>query len=90
VNKIELDDATESLAEYVKCLQEEPLIIVHKGVALAAVVPLDNMDYESVELSTNPRFIEILERSRARYRKEGGISSEDMKKQFGEGGKRCN
>jgi hypothetical protein len=90
VNKIELDDATESLAEYVKRLQEEPLIIVHKGVALAAVVPLDNMDYESVELSTNPRFIEILERSRARYRKEGGISSEDMKKQFGEGGKRCN
>ena len=84
MKKIELHEATESLAEYVKHIEEEPLIIVHKGVALAAIVPLDNMDYETVELSTNPKFIEILERSRARYQKEGGISSEEMKRKFGD------
>jgi antitoxin (DNA-binding transcriptional repressor) of toxin-antitoxin stability system len=82
VKKIELDEATESLAEYVKRIEEEPSIIVHKGVALAALIPLDNVDYETVQLSTNSKFIEILERSRARYQKEGGISSEEMRRKL--------
>jgi antitoxin (DNA-binding transcriptional repressor) of toxin-antitoxin stability system len=77
---IELKDATESLAEYVKRMEDEPVIIVHKGVALAVLAPLGNTDYESVELSTNPKFIEMLERSRASYRETGGISAEEMKK----------
>jgi antitoxin (DNA-binding transcriptional repressor) of toxin-antitoxin stability system len=84
LKKIELHEATESLAEYVKRIEEEPAIIVHKGVALAALIPLDNVDYETVELSTNAKFIEILERSRDRYQKEGGISSEEMRRQFGD------
>jgi antitoxin (DNA-binding transcriptional repressor) of toxin-antitoxin stability system len=85
VKKIELHEATESLAEYVKRIEEEPVIIVHKGVALAALMPLDNVDYETVELSTNPKFIEMLERSRARYQKEGGLSSEEMRRKLGGG-----
>jgi hypothetical protein len=79
-----LHEATESLAEYVKRIEEEPTIIVHKGVALAALIPLDHVDYETVELSTNTKFIEMLERSRDRYQKEGGISSEEMRRQFGD------
>jgi antitoxin (DNA-binding transcriptional repressor) of toxin-antitoxin stability system len=84
VRKVELHEATDSLAEYVRRIEEEPVIIVHKGVALAALIPLDNVDYETVQLSTNPKFIELLERSRARFRKEGGISSAEMRRKFGE------
>ena len=36
---LELQEATESLAAYVKHIEDEPVIIVHKGVALAALVP---------------------------------------------------
>ncbi|MBI3329184.1 MAG: hypothetical protein HYZ81_21090 [Nitrospinae bacterium] len=79
---LELNDATESLAEYVKRMEEEPVIIVHKGVALAVLAPLGDTDYESVALSTNPKFIEMLDRSRKRLREEGGISLEDMRKEF--------
>jgi hypothetical protein len=85
VKKIELHEATERLAEYVKRIDEEPAIIVHEGIALAALLPLENVDYETVELSTNAKFIEILERSRAQYKKAGGISSEEMRRQFGDG-----
>jgi hypothetical protein len=54
----------------------------YKGIALAALVPMDNADYETVSLSTNPEFIALLERSRTRGRKEGGISTEEMRKRF--------
>jgi len=80
MNTIELKDATEPLAEYVKRMEGEPVTIVHKGVPLAVLVPAGNDDYESVQMSTNPEFIAILERSRARGREEGGFSTEEMRK----------
>lgn len=39
-------------------------------------------DMETVALSTNPHFIELIERSRTRVRAEGGISSDDMRRRF--------
>ena len=53
MKKIELTKATEALAEYVKTIEGEPVVIVHRGFALAALVPLSNMDYESIELANN-------------------------------------
>jgi len=82
MKKIELTEATKPLAEYVKEMDGQSVMIMYKGVALAALVPLDNADYETVALSTNPEFIAMLERSRARGRKEGGISTEEMRKMF--------
>lgn len=84
MKKIELSEAMRPLAEYVKDMDGESLAIVYEGVILAALVPMDNADYETVSLSTNPKFIELLERSRARGRKEGGISSEEMRRLFEE------
>ena len=85
MKKLELTKATEALAEYVKDIEDEPVVIVHRGFALAVLVPLGNMDYESIELANNPRFLAILEESRASYEREGGVSSEEVKKMF-EGG----
>jgi antitoxin (DNA-binding transcriptional repressor) of toxin-antitoxin stability system len=75
MKKIELTEATKPLAEYVKEMDGQSVMIMYKGVALAALVPMDNADYETVSLSTNPEFIAMLERPRARGRKEGGIST---------------
>jgi antitoxin (DNA-binding transcriptional repressor) of toxin-antitoxin stability system len=79
---IELKDATESLAEYVKRMEGEPVTIVHKGVLLAVLVPAGNDDYESVQMSTNPQCIELLERSRQSIKEGGGFSTEEMRKMF--------
>jgi hypothetical protein len=82
MKKIELTDATKPLADYVKEMDGMSIMIMYKGVALAVLVPLDNADYETVSLSTNPEFIAMLERSRARGREEGGFSTTEMRKMF--------
>jgi prevent-host-death family protein len=79
---IELKDATEPLAEYVKHMEGEPVTIVHKGAPMAVLVPAGNDDYESVQMSTNPQFIELLERSRTSIKEGGGFSTEEMRKMF--------
>jgi hypothetical protein len=50
---------------------------------LAALVSLEGVDEESLSLSTNPQFLEIIEQSRARLRTEGGISSDEMRRRLG-------
>jgi len=84
MKKIELTEATKPLAEYVKEMDGQSMMIMYKGIALAALVPMDNTDYETVSLSTNPEFIALLQQSRARGRKEGGIPTEEMRKRIAE------
>ena len=48
----------------------------------AALVSVENADLETITLSTNPQFIAMIERSRARQRAEGGISSEEMRRRL--------
>ena len=79
---IALKDATEPLAEYVKRMEGEPVTIVQKGVLLAVLVPAGNDDYESVQMSTNPQFIELLEQSRKSIKEGGGFSTEEMRNMF--------
>jgi hypothetical protein len=43
----------------------------------------ESADMESLSLSLNPDFMEIIERSRQRQDEEGGISSEEMRRRFG-------
>jgi len=74
MKKIELTEATKPLAEYVKEMDGMSLMIMYKGVALAALVPMDNADYESVALGSDPEFIAILEKSQKR---SGGASLHD-------------
>lgn len=81
MKKLDLAEATAPLAEYIKQL-DDGLIITFRGVSLAALVLLDNVDYESIAVSESPRFREIIERSRQSIREGKGISSEDLRKEF--------
>ena len=82
---LEKADATAPLAEYTADLDKEPVIITNSGKPIAALVPLDNMDLETVSLSTNPKFLELIERSRSHHRAQGGISSDEMRRRLGLG-----
>jgi prevent-host-death family protein len=44
---------------------------------------LENEDAESLSLSANPQFLEIIEQSRERLAAEGGTSSEEMRRRIG-------
>ena len=76
-------DATAPLAEYTADLDKEPVVITSSGKPIAALVSLDNMDLETVSLSINPKFLELIERSRSRHREQGGISSDEMRRKLG-------
>jgi hypothetical protein len=56
---------------------------VKKGKPFAAVVPIRNADEETVSLSTNRKFLAIIERSRSRTKKEGAISSKELRRRLG-------
>jgi prevent-host-death family protein len=79
---IELVQATAPLAEYVQEVSKELIIITVGGKPVAALVPIENTDLETVTLSTHPQFLALIERSRARQKAEGGISSAEMRRRL--------
>jgi antitoxin (DNA-binding transcriptional repressor) of toxin-antitoxin stability system len=80
---IELVQATAPLAEYAQEVSKELIIITVGGKPVAALVPIENADLETVTLSTHPQFLALIERSRARQKAEGGISSAEMRRRLG-------
>ena len=56
-----------------------------EGKPVAVLAGVRNRDIELVSLSTNPAFMSIIERARRRYKDEGGVSSEDVRRMFTEG-----
>jgi len=82
VKVIEKQEATRSLADYASEVYDEPVVVTDHGQPVAALVPIENADLETVSLSTNRRFLDLIERSRSRVREEGGVSSEEMRRRF--------
>lgn len=82
MKRIEVRDATQSLAEYARELHDEALVLTNDGKPVAALMPIENEDAESVTLSTNRRFIELIEASRTRHRSEGGIRSDEVRRRL--------
>jgi hypothetical protein len=70
------------LAEFAANPGSEPTIVTANGNPVAALLPLEDADLETVSLATNAEFLALIERSRARHRSEGGISSAAMRQRF--------
>ena len=79
---LDIANAVRPLAEYAHQLGEGPIIVTDGGEPVAAVVAIENADLESLSLSTNPEFVEIIERSRAGGKREGRISADEMERRF--------
>jgi prevent-host-death family protein len=79
---VEKEKATETLAAYADEVGNGPVVVTDQGKPVAVLVPIENADLETVALSTNRQFIELIERSRARGRAEGLISSQEMRRRF--------
>ena len=80
---VEKQEATRSLADYASEIQGGTVVVTDQGHPVAALVPIENTDLETVSLSTNRRFLDLIERSRSRVRDEGGVSSKEMRHRFG-------
>ena len=79
---LEMKQATAPLADYARDVDKEPIIVTVRGRPVAALMPIENADRETVTLSTSPQFLALIERSRSRQAAEGGISSEEMRRRL--------
>jgi prevent-host-death family protein len=80
---IELTKATATLAEYADKLGSEPVILTSNGKPVAALISLENMDLETIALSTDPQFLELIEHARTQHKSEGGIPAKEMRRRLG-------
>jgi PHD/YefM family antitoxin component YafN of YafNO toxin-antitoxin module len=79
---LEIKDATESLADYARDMDMEIVIVTRNGKPVAALVSLENVDEETLNLSSNPDFIELIERSRKEHKSKGGLSSKELQRRL--------
>ena len=77
---IKLASASRSLAEYTKELDEEIVVVTERNKPVAAIVPLRNVDRESLALSSHPEFLNIIAQARREFAAGKTLSLEEMKK----------
>lgn len=82
LKKVEVTEATDSLATYVREVGAGPVVVTDGGRPVAALVLLDNTDLETLSLSTDPEFLELIQESRTRQAQEGGLSSAEMRRRL--------
>jgi antitoxin (DNA-binding transcriptional repressor) of toxin-antitoxin stability system len=82
VRKVEVTEATESLASYLPTGDTGPVVITDAGRPVAALVLLENTDLETVALSTDAEFLALIQSSRARQAEQGGLSTAEMRRRL--------
>jgi hypothetical protein len=80
MKKIEITQATDSLGAYARELESGPLVLTQDGHAVAALLPIDDADLESLALSLSPRFQAIIDQARAEYRDGRTLSPEEVRR----------
>lgn len=85
-------DEITHLSEFEHLIQSEESVTLTIGgrpvAILQPLVPLvliedEDIDLETVTLSTHPQFLQLIERSRRRHQTEGGISGDEMRRRLG-------
>ena len=80
MKSINLASARRPLAEYAADLGDEILVLTKGDRAVAAIVPLRNVDRESLALSQHPEFLRIIARSRAELATGRKLTLDQMKR----------
>lgn len=79
---LDIAEAIGPLAKYAEDARTETVVVTREGEPVAAVVPIERADLETLSVATNPDFVALIERSRARCAAGGGISTEEMRRRL--------
>ena len=82
MKSVELDNATAALKDYAEQLTQDPLVLTRDGKAIAALVRIQDSDLESFLVSESPVFKRIVRRSRASYKRGGGLTREQLEERL--------
>ena len=83
MKKIEISTASKTLAEYTSELDDDFVVLTANHKPVAAIVSLKSIDPESVALSTNEEFLQIIRNAREEIAAGCTISLDAMKQEFG-------
>jgi antitoxin (DNA-binding transcriptional repressor) of toxin-antitoxin stability system len=83
MKKIAVEELPKPLPRALQSVAREPIAITRAGKVVAAFVALDELEYEAYALGRNPKFGEIIKRSRESGRRHGLISLESLEKELG-------
>ena len=79
---IDLEKASKPLADYAANLGSESIVVTSNRKPVAALVPLKDVDHESLSLSLDPAFLRIIRRARAEVRRGEVYSLEQVKREM--------
>ncbi len=79
---IDTADAKASLAEYAAEMEGLPVILTSDGKPVAALVRIENADLETISLSTNQDFLDLIQQSRENSKSAKPISGDEMRRRF--------
>jgi prevent-host-death family protein len=79
---LEMEHAKGELSSYAEQVREEPVIVTEHGKPVMALVSISNAGLETVNLSTDRRFIVLMERSRELYKPGAGIPLEEIRRKY--------
>lgn len=79
---VEIGHASASLDDYVARVRRQPFVVTRRGKPVAALVSIEGADWETVSLSTNPKFIRMIQRSRTEHRARGGVSLAEARRRL--------
>lgn len=80
MKRINLSSADRPLAQYAAELRDEIVLLTKRNRAVAAIVPLKNVDRESLALSHHPEFLELIAQSRAEFAAGRRLSLDEMRR----------
>lgn len=83
MKSIEISTASKTLAEYASELDDDFVVLTSNSKPVAAIVSLKNIDPESLALSTNAEFLEIIDQARREIAAGKTVSMERMREEFG-------
>ncbi len=83
MENIELAQSKEALGQSVRNLAGEPLVVTEAGVPIAALMPIDELELESLAPGSHLRFLAIFEIARTQCRQGLGLSTADVRRELG-------
>ena len=83
MKKLSISKATGSLAEFARDLNGDVLVVTEDGKPMAALLPIRDVDMETLSVGTNSKFLDLIELARRRHKEEGGISQRELRQRLG-------
>ncbi len=82
MKRIALEKTELTVQQLVRMAETEPVVLTRAGVPVVGMVGMKEADREIWSLGDNPEFLSLIERSRARGRREGGITLAEARQQL--------